>query len=63
LLGFCRAHLLPGETKQVTVPLHLAALRRWDEAAHDYVLDAVPRTLLAGPASDRLPLSLPLLLA
>jgi beta-glucosidase len=62
LCGFRRVNVEPGETCEVVVPLHYAPLRRWDEAAQDYVLESVPRTLLAGPASDQLPLSTPFLL-
>jgi hypothetical protein len=44
----------------VPIPIDLRALRRWDETKNDYQFDAVPRELLAGPASDCLPLALTL---
>jgi beta-glucosidase len=62
LCGFARVTITAGSTCEFSLPVHLSALRRWDETANDYVIDAVPRTLLAGPASDRLPLSTPLTL-
>lgn len=62
LCGFLRVHIEAGETCEVIVPLHRAALRRWDETRQDYVIDDVPRTLFAGPSSDQLPLSTPLTL-
>ncbi|MBC8011831.1 MAG: glycoside hydrolase family 3 C-terminal domain-containing protein, partial [Burkholderiales bacterium] len=58
LCGFARVHLRAGETRTVNVPLDSRPLRRWDEALGDYVLDDIARELLAGPASDRLLLSL-----
>lgn len=62
LCGFARVHLAPGEERTISIPLDFSPLRRWDEARADYVLDRVPRELLAGPASDHLPLSLNLFL-
>ena len=56
LCGFARVHLRAGETQVVTISVARSALRRWDEARGDYVIDPVFRELLAGPASDRLPL-------
>ncbi len=56
LCGFARVTFVAGETRTVAVPLHAFALRRWVEAADTYMLDAHPRTLLAGPSSQRLPL-------
>ena len=63
LCGFARVHLASGETRSVSIPVDSRPLRRWDDALSDYVLDPVTRELLAGPASDRLPLSTPLLLS
>jgi beta-glucosidase len=57
LCGFARVSLAAGARCEVNVPIDLKALRRWDEATHDYVIDAVPRELLAGGASDQLPLN------
>ena len=57
LCAFARVTLAPGETRTVTLAIDPRPLRRWDEDQGDYVLDAVPRQLLAGGASDQLPLS------
>ena len=56
LCGFARATLTSGETRTLEIPLDIRSLRRWDEAADDYRIDAVPRELLAGGASNNLPL-------
>jgi beta-glucosidase len=56
LCGFVRVRLAIGEERSIVVPIDVRALRRWDEAAGDYVLDPGPSELLAGPASDQLPL-------
>lgn len=63
LCGFARVLLQAGEARTVRIPLDPHPLRRWDEVRDDYVLDPVPRELLAGPSSDRLPLTAPLVLA
>jgi beta-glucosidase len=60
LCGFLRVNLAAGASCEVNVPIDLKTFRRWDEATHDYVIDAVPRELHAGGASDRLPLNLSL---
>ncbi len=57
LCGFVRVTLAAGEERIVSVEIDTRPLRRWDESANDYVLDSVPLQLLAGGASDRLPLS------
>lgn len=57
LCGFARVHFAAGETRAVAVRISLRALRQWDEDRQCLVLDATRRELLAGPASDRLPLS------
>ena len=62
LCGFARVTLAAGEERSITIPLDVRPLRRWDDELSDYVLDAVPRQLLAGSASDRLLLTIPLLL-
>ena len=59
LCGFARVRLAAGEERSIVVPIDVRALRRWDEAARDYVLDPGPCELFAGPASDRLPLACP----
>jgi len=56
LCGFLRVSLGAGQEKTVIVPIDTKPLRRWDEATLSYVLDPVPRELLAGGASDSLPL-------
>jgi beta-glucosidase len=58
LCGFSRVTLACGEERTVSLSLDPRPLRRWDEALGDYVLDCVPRQLLAGGSSDHLPLSI-----
>lgn len=61
LCGFQRVKdLAPGESVTVVIPLHRAAFRRWDDDRQDYVIDAVPRTLFAGPSSEQRRLRTPL---
>ncbi|NDC74546.1 glycoside hydrolase family 3 protein [bacterium] len=56
LCGFTRVRLAAGEERSIAAPVDFRALRRWDEAARDYVLESCSCELLAGPASDQLPL-------
>ncbi len=58
LCGFICVNLQAGEERTVVVPMDTKPLRRWDEALNQYVSDPIPRELLAGSASDRLPLSI-----
>ena len=60
MCGFERVNLAPGQVLTVNVPIDIKTLRRWDEATQGYVIDAVTRELLAGGASDQLPLKLTL---
>ncbi len=60
LCGFARVTLAAGEERSLAIPLDARPLRRWDDARSDYVLDQVPRELLAGSASDHLLLTIPL---
>lgn len=52
LVGFQRVHLGAGESRQVEIALPVARLRRWDEKAQGYVVDAGAYELRVGPASD-----------
>jgi beta-glucosidase len=56
LVGFQRVSLTPGETKTVTIPVRVEALRRYDETLKSYVVDPGNYELHVGPSSDQLPL-------
>nr|MCU0792811.1 fibronectin type III-like domain-contianing protein [Opitutaceae bacterium] len=56
LCGFQRVTIAAGESREVVVPVDTRTLRRWEDRRGDYLIDRVPRELLAGPSSDRLPL-------
>ncbi len=56
LKGFCKVYLEAGEEQDVTIGLSAASLAYWDEASGDWRLDNGRFTVLAGDASDNLPL-------
>ena len=52
LEGFERVHLEPGKSKTVTLPLAANALRYWDTATHQWVLEPEQVEVRVGASSD-----------
>lgn len=63
LVGFARVPLKAGETKTVRIDVPVERLRRWDETADRYVVDAGVWRIAAGTSSDRTPLTATLTVA
>ncbi len=53
LVGFARVNVKAGQPQNVRIDLPVERLRRWDEAAKSYVVDAGDYHLVVGPASDQ----------
>jgi beta-glucosidase len=51
LVAFERASLKPGESRNIALPLKVAALRRWDEVRKAYVVDAGDYELRIGQSA------------
>jgi beta-glucosidase len=56
LRGFERVELEPGETARVTFRLDEGAFARWDEQAHDWMVDPGDYRIMVGSSSADLPL-------
>jgi beta-glucosidase len=56
LVGWSRVQLLPGESKQVSVPVALERLKIFDEASDSWRLVPGNYTIRAGGSSQNLPL-------
>lgn len=55
LEGFKRVHIEAGAVENVTMELKAHALAYWDTAAHEWRVEKEPVRILAGGASDKLP--------
>jgi beta-glucosidase len=60
LCGFRRVHVPSGASMPVTFEIPASALRHWDTATHQYVIDPGEYTFWAGSASDHLLLHCPI---
>ena len=63
LKGFARVHLAAGEEKSVTLKLPARELAYWDESAHAWRVEQEKVEVLAGGASDNLPVKAELTVA
>ncbi len=52
LVGFQRVTLAKGQKKTIEIAIPVSALRHWDTAKQDYVVDSAAYELLIGAASD-----------
>jgi beta-glucosidase len=57
LKGFEKVRLAPGETKHVTVNLDARAFSYWDEATHNWKIDAGKFVVRVGDSSENTPLT------
>jgi beta-glucosidase len=55
LCGFARVNIPRGETRPVSVTIPVQRFRYWDTTAKQYVLESGAYEILAGGASDKLP--------